>query len=138
MGREFEIEIKFSEDLDRMLAGESVTLDGDPGGDYQTDLEFAQEMIEHRVSPSPSFESNLREKLFSRLETIETRPSHGSFWTSIVNAFQKPAWSAILPATLALVLIFSVIWNSDLLPFDQCFQSSVSTQNAIYQNGFPS
>jgi hypothetical protein len=119
MGRELEMQRQFSKDLDQILAGESITLESNTSVDYRTDLEFAQKMIEHRVNPSPSFEVRLRQKLFSHLEAMETEPRRGSFRTNIVNAFQKPAWSTILPVTLALVLIFSIVWNSGLLPFDQ-------------------
>ena len=119
MGREFEMERQFSVDVDRILAGESIVLDNEITEDYRADLEFAQELIEHRVNPSPSFEAKLRERLFSRLEAVQTEPRLGSFWTSIAHAFHKPAWSTILPVTLALVLIFSIVWSSGLLPFDQ-------------------
>jgi hypothetical protein len=139
VGREFEMERRFSEDLDRILAGDEITLDDKPHNDDRADLEFARKMIEHRVNPSPSFEARLREKLLSRLEENEARTHQRSFWTGIVHAFHKPAWSTILPVTLALVLIFSIVWNSGILPFNQspgAEAASIAENNPLVHAAF--
>jgi hypothetical protein len=53
MGKESNEEKQFSEDVDRLLAGQEVEGGKDADKDYQTAINFAKKLTEFHADPSP-------------------------------------------------------------------------------------
>jgi hypothetical protein len=110
MGRGYEEERIFSENIDRLLSGESVTNGAEIGSDLRTALDFASKITALRIKPSPSFQASLKARLFQQLNEQETlaRPiRRGWFWGLIP---QEPVWQAV--ATLAIMIVVGgVAWG---------------------------
>ncbi len=71
MGKETDREREFSENIDRLLAGEEVTAGKDMDEDYQTAIDFSKKLIESRVDPSPHFKAQLKQRLLLKLAQQE-------------------------------------------------------------------
>jgi len=71
MDKERNTERKFTQELDKMLAGEEPGPSSTIDEDYQTAIGFARRLIELRAEPSPAFESQLKERLLLKLSRRE-------------------------------------------------------------------
>ena len=100
MGREYEEERLFSENLDRLLAGEEVQTGAEMGSDLLSALGFARKMKSLRVTPSPRFQTSLKAGLLQKLNEREAEARSGWFWKIIPR---EPVWQAI--AVLAIMVV---------------------------------
>ena len=92
-------ERQFSEDIDRLLAGEEVTGNEDTSEDYRTTINFARKLVELRVDPSPGFKDGLKQQLLLKLTEQEigaTRQKESAFslWEFLNSLIQVFLFSA--------------------------------------------
>ncbi|OGO31213.1 MAG: hypothetical protein A2Z29_09235 [Chloroflexi bacterium RBG_16_56_11] len=110
MSREKDAGKKFSEYVDRILAGEDIKDDPAMDRDLREALEFARKIIGTRSSPSVKFQASLKASLLQKLDEREERArekqgrSWGLFW-------RQPAWQAVVIVFL-IVIIGSILWRT--------------------------
>lgn len=109
MGRE-SMEMDFADNIDRMLAGEEVSLGAEASEDYRSALSFARKMIELRPTPSAAFATRLKVSLLPRLSEQEAK--RASIWASL---WHNPIWRALVPIALVVVLAVGVLWGAGIL-----------------------
>ena len=80
MGREYEEAAQFSENLDRLLAGQPYLTDDGLVEDTRTALDFARWMVSVRPAPSPAFQAGLKARLRQKMEEKESASRRGWFW----------------------------------------------------------
>ena len=85
MGKKFNEEKKFSEDVERLLAGEEVKGGKDADEDYRTAINFAQRLTELPAEPSSQFKDQLKQRLLLQLTRQEVEAAREkerivSFW----------------------------------------------------------
>ncbi len=108
MGRGYEEEKLFSENIDRLLAGKDVTGGPEIDEDTRTALDFARRMTELRVSPSSGFQAYLKARLTEKLNEQESAARRGWFWKLIPR---EPVWQAV--TVLAIMFIVGgVLWGT--------------------------
>lgn len=95
----------FSEQIDRLLAGQDIKTEGQTDDDLRTALVFAKKMTMLRTAPSPAFEASLGERLLQKLEAREVQKRS---WLSRL-IFQQPIWQAAAAAVI-VIIIGSVLW----------------------------
>lgn len=119
MDEETKLEKEFSENVDKMLAGQSAEIDATQGEDYQATLDFVHKLIELRSAPRPSFEAKLKASLLSKLSESEqeTKSSFWKGWLNMVTAnMNKSIWRAVTPVVLVVILAVGVMWGTGVLP----------------------
>ena len=143
MGREHDVEKLFSEQLDRLLAGEDLKADAEIGDDMRAALDFARKMITVTPKPSPSFEGQLKTRLLHKLdETREEtrREERGWLWRLVPR---QPVWRAVAVSLLVIVIGIGIWASSALLPSEPVITSNLylqveaSTNKASYAPGEP-
>ena len=125
-------EREFSENIDRLLAGEEVKAGEDVSEDYRMAINFAQKLTKHRDNPSPSFKAQLRERLLSKLAKQEAQQEERNwFWeglrnlipqspvwrtaaATVVIAVQNPVWRAATATVVIAVLVVGVLWGAGI------------------------
>lgn len=122
MGREVDMEKEFSENIDRILAGQEVKVSADIDDDCRTALDLAQKLIRLRAVPSPSFKAQLQERLLSRLSEEEetkvktTEVKRNWFWEALGCLVpRQPVWQRVTITLLVAVVAGGVIWGSGIL-----------------------
>jgi len=121
MGREVDMEKEFSENIDRILAGQEVKVSADIDDDYRTALDLAQKLIRLRAVPSPSFKAQLKERLLLKLSEEETRVKttevkRNWFWEALGRLVpRQPVWQGVTITLLVAVVAGGVIWGSGIL-----------------------
>jgi hypothetical protein len=114
MGREYDVERLFSQQIDRLLAGEEVSKDPAMNDDLTSALEFAQKMIDLRATPSPQFASGLKSGLLQKLAEQEESRAAGQGWFQRLMP-RTPVFQAV--AVLAAVFIISgILWATLFRP----------------------
>jgi hypothetical protein len=109
MRRGFEAEKVFNENLDRLLAEQSITTDAIAEEDTRTALEFANRMAAIRPVPSSSFQANLKARLLQQLNEQEAIQETKSWWWKLIP--RQPAWQAA--AILAFIIIVGgIVWGT--------------------------
>lgn len=107
MSRESKEEKLFNELIDRIMAGESVEIDG-ADADMRSAIEFAKKLKELRTSPSDSFKANLKARLLQQLREKETDREKTSWWQRMFS--NRTAWQ--LATTVALIIIaVGITWR---------------------------
>src|SRR3972149_1979155 len=83
-------EKRFSEDLDRLLAGEATAAE-DAGDDYGTTVAFARRIISQRDALLPDSKNRIRSRLLARLAEQESRATRapGRWWSQLLG---NPVW----------------------------------------------
>ena len=120
MGKRTNEDRKFTENIDRLLAGEEPEGVEDMGEDFRTAINLAQKLTELRADPSAHFKDQLEQRLLSQLtrQDIEAarRKEEGlSFWEFLRNLVpESPAWRTAA-ATLVVVLVtLGVLWRTGI------------------------
>jgi len=131
MGREINEEQEFSENLDRLLAGEEVKASEDVSDDYQTTISFAQKLTKLGDEPSPSFKAQLKERLLQKLaeqEAARQKEKGNWFWEGLRNLIpQNPVWRTATATVVVAVLAIVVLWGAGL--FTQSPEQMVSRED---------
>jgi hypothetical protein len=120
MRREREMDKKFSEYLDRILAGEEIKADPAMDKELRAALDFARKISELGTKPSAQYQARLKARLLQKLEEQKAPPKEGrgSFW----NIFRgHPVWQGAV-AALLVILVLSIIWRAGF------FQPSIPLQ----------
>jgi hypothetical protein len=110
MGRERDMEKKFTENLDRILAGKEVPADPSLDKELRDALDFARKMTALGAAPSPEYRARLKARLLQKLAEQEAlKPvKQDSFW----NIFRgHPVWQGAV-AALFVIIIISIIWRA--------------------------
>jgi hypothetical protein len=110
MGREKENEKKFTEYLDRILAGEEINADPSMDKELRDALDFARKISECGATPAAQFQARLKASLLQKLEEQEAlrKQKRGSFW----DVFRShPVWQGAA-AALFVIIIVSLLWRA--------------------------
>lgn len=115
MGRK-DVDKEFSEDIDRVLAGEEVKLGAKASDDYRAAIDFAQRLIRLRPTPSAFFEVKLRERLLQRLSEQETkapaRAKESWLWEGLRRLVPRQlVWRAVTATLLVAIVASGVFWQ---------------------------
>jgi len=116
MGREVDMEKEFSENIDRILAGEEVKVGPGMDDECQTALDFAQKMVRLRAAPSPSFKAELKERLLQQLSEQETGgpalAKKNWFWEGLRHLVpHNVIWRAVATTTVVVIVAaVGVFW----------------------------
>lgn len=120
MGKRPSEDRKFTENIDRLLAGEEPEGAEHMGEDFRTAINLAQKLTELRADPSAHFKDQLKQRLLSQLtrqeiEAARRKEKGLSFWEFLRNLVpESPAWRTAA-ATLVVVLItLGVLWRTGI------------------------
>lgn len=107
-------EKQFSEDLDRLLAGEELRPAEGAGEDYRATVEFARKLLSHRDGLSPHSREQLRSMLLSRLAEQEAKAvrRRQPWWGQLLH---NPVWRTATVTVAIAALAMAVIWQSGML-----------------------
>jgi len=110
-------EKQFIEYLDRLLAGEEISLGDDVSDEVRSALELASKMLAYRDEPSADFRANLRDRLLRKLaqeEAAATEAKRHGFREWAANLFpQRPVLIGITSTVLVVLLAFvGTVWYS--------------------------
>jgi len=110
MDRKREVEKKFAEYLDRILAGEEIPTDPGMDEELHAALDFARKMSEIRPDPSESYQAQLKARLLQKLDEQEAiaREKQGRFWKSI---WRQPVWQGAIMVAFAVVVV-GLLWRA--------------------------
>jgi len=116
MGREVDMEKEFSENIDRILAGQEVKVGAGMDDDCRMALDFAQKLIRLRAAPSPSFKAQLKERLLLKLSEEETKAPAGAkknwLWEGLRHLVpHNVMWRAVTTTVLVIILAVGVLWG---------------------------
>jgi hypothetical protein len=133
---EKDLEKLFSEDIDRLLAGEELKTEAGAGKEVSEALDFARKMIAATPEPGAGFKAQLQARLLQRLAEHETAKK-GWFQRLIPR---QPVWQAA--AALVLVAVIGVaVWISGLRTTPEpvvtagIIQVEARTDKAVYGLG---
>ena len=110
MGREKEVEKKFTEYLDRILAGEEIKADPAMDEELRAALDFARKISSLGAVPSAQYQARLKASLLQKLEEQEARKkeARGSFW----GIFRShPVWQGAV-ALLLVIIVITIVWRA--------------------------
>jgi len=107
-------EKQFIEHLDRLLAGEEVSLGDDASDELRSALELARKMLAYREEPSADFTANLKDRLLRQLAqeeaTAQAKREERRAWTAKLFP-QSAVWRAATSAALVLLLVvIGAVW----------------------------
>jgi hypothetical protein len=107
-------EKKFIEYLDRLLAGEEISLGDDVSDEVRSALELAKKMLAYRDEPSPAFRASLRERLLRKVAEEEAAaPAEKEVQRErTANLFPlRPVLIGLTSTVLVVLLIFvGTVW----------------------------
>jgi hypothetical protein len=108
----------FLEYLDKLLAGEQITVGNELSDEARSALEQARKMLAYREEPSAAFRAELKDRLLRQIAqkqaaaypTIERE----GFWDRVANLFpQRAIMIAVTSTALVVLLAFiGVVWFS--------------------------
>jgi hypothetical protein len=106
---------KFTEYLDKVLAGEEVSASDELSDDLRSALDFARTMLANRDEPSPAFRSHLRERLLRKLaeqESVASSPATGRNPLEWVRRLfsQRFVLSVVTSAAVMVLLVIMGTW----------------------------
>jgi hypothetical protein len=100
-------EKQFLEYLDRLLAGERITLSDDVSPEVRSALEHAWRMLAFREEPSPAFKADLRKKLLLQISEKQAAVTRQGFWERIADILPpRPVLVAVASTVSVLLLAF--------------------------------
>ena len=110
MGRGYEIERVFAEQLDKTLAGQPLQFAADTDEDLRTALEFSQKIAVCRADPRLQFRTVLKANLLVKLNEKEAHKKELRpwFWKVIPR---EPIWQALTVLAI-MIVVGGVVWGS--------------------------
>lgn len=118
MKKDKSTEKQFLEYLDRLLAGEEITVGDEVSDDLRSALEHARKMLAFREEPSAAFRADLRDRLLRQIAgkqaaAYPTTEREG-FRERMANLFPpRPVLVAVTSTALVVLLAFvGVVWYS--------------------------
>jgi len=105
------MEREFLDNLERILTGEAIEFSPAITEDCRSALGFARQMIRLHLSPSPLFQSRLKEKLLKKLDEQKAAPAEkeGSFWERLGETWRKPVWRTVTVTLLVALVTVGVM-----------------------------
>jgi hypothetical protein len=125
----------FSENLDRILAGEERQAAEPAGADIRAMLGFARKMKMLRGEPTPQFAAGLKAKLLQRLNEQENVRAAGKGW---LFSFQQHPASALTLVLLVIAIIMGSLWASGnfvTTPEATVLKVAAATDQTTYRPG---
>jgi hypothetical protein len=112
MKKDKSTEKQFLEYLDRLLAGEEITLGDEVSDEARSALEHARKMLAFREEPSASFRADLRGRLLRQI--AQKQAEREGFQEKLANLFpQRTVMIAVTGTALMVLLAFiGVVWYS--------------------------
>jgi hypothetical protein len=135
--REDERNRRFSEQVDRILAGGRAAPGADVDDDFRSALDFAQDIAAMTPAPRAGFQAALDSRLRTRMAELEEEGRVGdkrSWWQRLAA---RPAW-LVAAAAVFIVAIGILVWAAGVLqPAAQpsIISASASTSKATYASG---
>ena len=120
MGREINDDKEFSEQIDRLLAGQEVEVGEDVSEDFRTAIQFANKLKRLGDQPSPVFKDQLRRRLLLEMAEKEAtaeakKVRRTSFWEVLINLVPRsPIWRTATATVAVAVLAAVVFWGSGI------------------------
>ena len=120
MDDEKEKEIRFEEDIDKLLSGKEVRTGEEIDDNYSSNIEFTKKVIECRGEPSAAFQEGLKRRLLAKLDEKEAFEKHRhsetvSFWDRLRNMIpQSPVWRTAYVTVTVTVVAIVVAWGTGL------------------------
>jgi hypothetical protein len=142
MDKQKDIEKKFAQYIDRIMAGESIQLDPSMDAEMRADLDFLKKVRSLGQTPTAQFEARLRAYLLAKLEAQQAQqPKEG--W-SFFRIFRQPAWQAAI-AVMLVILVISIVWRQGVFRHEENLAPSspaatttpASTQKTIATTAAP-
>jgi hypothetical protein len=118
MKKDKSTEKQFLEYLDKLLAGEEITVGDELSDDLRSALEHARKMLAFREEPSAAFRADLRDRLLRQIagKQAATYPAarREGFRERVANLFpSRPVLVAVTSTVLVVLLAFvGVVWYS--------------------------
>jgi hypothetical protein len=118
MKKDRSTEKQFLEYLDKLLAGEEISLGDEVSDDLRSALEHARKMLAFREEPSPAFRADLRDRLLRQIAEKQAAAypaaEREGFWERVANLFpQRAIMIAVTSTALVVLLLFvGVVWYS--------------------------
>jgi len=118
MKKDKSTEKQFLEYLDRLLAGEEISLGDEVSDDLRSALEHARKMLAFREEPSAAFRADLRNRLLRQIAEKQAAAyptiRREGFWERMENLFpQRAIMIAVASTALVVLLAFiSIVWYS--------------------------
>lgn len=109
-------ENKFTEYLDKIIAGEEFTIDENISDELRDAIELARRLYAEQESPSPDFQSRLWNRLLNRInrrETAVAEPESEGLFSRITNYLSQKRLALQIVAGAAavlLVVVIGVVW----------------------------
>jgi hypothetical protein len=133
MGKESNEEKQFSEDVDRLLAGQEV--EGGKDKDYQTAINFAKKLTEFHADPSPHFKARLKARLLLELakqEAAARQKAKGNwFWEGLKNLLPREAvWRNAMATAVLMLVAVGVLWGTGVFTPSPGLQQESPAQEA--------
>lgn len=133
--RQLEMEKLFSENIDRLLAGEAVRTGPETGEDVNAALEFAQKIIAITPEPAERFAAQLQGKLLTELAQEGAKESQ--WFRKLIP--RQPVWQAVT-ATVFVLVIGLIVWLSGVfnpapVMGPTALAASAVTDKAVYVPG---
>jgi hypothetical protein len=107
MKKESEEAKLFSEQLDRMLAGEEIKTGGEMNDDLRQALNFAGEIKAMRSEPSPQYHDLLKNKLLANIRAGEAETEQKLSWLD--KFVRQPVWRTVT-TVVVIAIISGIIW----------------------------
>jgi hypothetical protein len=100
----------FSENVDRILAGQRPEFSPRMEEDLRTALEFTAQMADMEPRPRPGFEAALQEKLRRQLVELEEKSrTQQGWWPWLKQWLRQPTWQAVT-AVIVLGIAAVIVW----------------------------
>jgi hypothetical protein len=114
MSSENKSDKQFIEDIERLLAGETIDTGDITDEDYKRTLEFAQRLVAMRDEPRTAFHSSLKSRLLTKLAEMEYRKSAPAV---SLPWWRRPIWGVVV-AVIVTAVSLSVMWRAGVfIPF---------------------
>ncbi len=135
MGKESNEEKRFSEDVERLLAGQEVEGGKDADKDYQTAINFAKKLAGFRADPSPSFRAQLKKRLLLKLAQQEAEARQKAkgnwFWEGLRSLIpQSAVWRTATVTVVLMLMVAGSLWGAQVFTPSPGLQPESPTQDA--------
>jgi hypothetical protein len=112
-----ETEKILNECIDRLLAGEQISVSSEMSDEVRLALELARKMLQTRDEPSPAFKAQLRARLLQRLLQMDYAAAHPQKPRNLIDWMQQVLqerwlWPALTGAAIVLLLFVTfTVWQ---------------------------
>jgi hypothetical protein len=118
MERDSSIDKKFTEYIDKLLAGEEVSAGDEISDELRASIDFVRVMLSNRDEPSPAFRAQLRDRLLRQLYQQEAEAARAKERRDPLEWLRnilppRSAWRVVTSAALVVLMaLVGVVWYS--------------------------